>query len=140
MPTDPYPLALLLFDTSDPKRPDDNIWSWTEWQHITGYSLPPYHPHFNTSLPPSAAIPEREHQALISFVEKFRTTDNSNQNAFVMRNISDANQDGRKIWREWVTRHWKKWNLLRLVEKTLKARGADPWTIMAEDNSRVVRN
>ena len=57
-----------------------------------------------------------------------------------MRNAANADQEGRKFWCNWVTRHWKKWNLLQLVEKTLKARGADPWTIMAEDNSRVVSN
>ena len=140
MPTDPYPLALLLLDTDDPKRPDDNIWSWPEWQQLTGYTRPPYHPQFNISVPASAVIPDRDHLALISFIEKFRTTDASNQNSFIMRNISDPNQEGRKFWREWVSRHWKKWNLLGLVDKTLKARGADPWTIMGEDNSRVVRN
>lgn len=77
--------------------------------------------------------------ALVSFVTKFRTIEEGGkQNAFVMKNPPDDNQDGRKSWREWVNRHWKKWNLLGLVEKTLKERGADPWTIMGEDNVRVV--
>lgn len=141
MPTDPYPLSLLLFDVTDPKHPDDtSIWSWHRWQEITGFTLPPYDPNFNSTVPTSAAIPEREHLALVSFVAKFRTIEDSKQNAFVMKNSSDDNQNGRKSWREWVNRNWKKWNLLGLVEKALNERGADPWTIMAEDNVRVVSN
>ena len=91
-------------------------------------------------VPTSSAIPEREHLALMSFIEKFRTMEGFKQNAFVMRNMSDANQEGCKFLCDWVTCNWKKWNLLQLVEKTLKSRGADPWTIMAEDNCRVVSN
>jgi hypothetical protein len=140
MPTDPYPLALLLFDLTDPKHLNDaSVWSWPRWQEITGFTLPPYDPNFNPTAPISAAIPEKEHQALVSFVAKFRTIEEDKQNAFVMKITSDDNQDGRKAWREWVNRYWKKWNLLGLVEKTLKERGADPWTIMAEDDVRVVR-
>lgn len=76
----------------------------------------------------------------MAFVQKFKTMEVNKQLAFVMRNSPDTNQEGRKFWREWVSRHWKKWNLLGLVEKSLKARGADPWTIMAEDNCREVSN
>jgi hypothetical protein len=139
MPTDPYPLALLVFDLNDPKRPDDtSFWTWPDWQNITGLPLAPYDPRFNDSVVQSAAIPEQEHLALMSFVDKFRTIEPARRNSFVMKNTSDANQEGRKLWKGWVGRHWKKWNLLGLVEGTLKERGADPWTIMAEDDTRIV--
>jgi hypothetical protein len=140
MPTDPHPLSLLLFDQKDPKRPDrdSSIWSWPEWQRITGLPAAPYDSLFNTLVPSSKAIPEKDHQALISFVNKFHTIDDAKKPQYVMKSTSDENQEGRVYWRALVTRYWKKWGLLGLVEKILKERGVDPWTIMAEDNTREV--
>lgn len=139
MPTVPYPLLLLAFDADDPKHPDSaSFWTWPEWQRISGLSAPPYDPNFNQKVPPTAAIPAQEHASLVSFIAKFRTIEAAKQASFVMKNASDSNQDGRSCWRRWVASRWKAWNLLGLVEKALKERGADPWTIMAEDNTRVV--
>lgn len=139
MPTVPYPLLLLIFDTNDPKHADDtSIWTWPEWQRITGLPARPYDLDFNEKAPASAAIPVHEHASLVSFINKFRTIEPGQQKSFVMKNASDSNQDGRNSWRRWVTSRWKAWNLLGLIEKALKERGADPWTIMAEDNTRTV--
>jgi hypothetical protein len=77
VPATSGPLALLLIDTNDPKRLDDHVWSWAEWQQITGYTLPPCHPQFDASAPASDVIFEQEHLAVISFIKNFRITDSA---------------------------------------------------------------
>ncbi|KAF8221968.1 hypothetical protein L208DRAFT_1382047 [Tricholoma matsutake] len=138
MPTDTHPLSLLLFDQKDPKCPDQDlsVWTWSEWQKITGLPAAPYDPMFNTLVHPSTAIPEKEYQALISFINKFQTIMDTKKIQYFMKNTLDKNQEGHVYWRAWVTRYWKKLGLLRLVEKQLKECGINPWMIMAEDNTQ----
>ena len=136
MPTDPHAVSLLLLDQVDLKCPDDtSVWTWPEWQKCTGFSEPPYSPQFMENHP-SNGFSSMQQEALQSFFAKFSSLKPKHQSSFVMKKTPDNNHEGTKLWHHWVTLHWKQWKLFDVIEKSLKESGLDPWTLMAQDNTK----
>ncbi|KAJ3885134.1 P-loop containing nucleoside triphosphate hydrolase protein [Lentinula edodes] len=112
---------------------DGSPWQWSTWQDRTGIKYGLF-PEEDEHLPEGWTRDTAD--AIYSYFKAYDALDTEDRKIKFARGTKGATaHPGRKLWADWVTKSWRKWDIHRAITEGLHKSSVHPITVLLNEGS-----